>query len=376
MSKEIQDKNDILDEFKSKKELLKKFASKVEALIVELLIDRGVAAHQISVRVKEEDSLSNKLDRKVGKYNSLKEVTDIVGVRIIVYLENEVDDVANIIDSEFTIDRDNTVDKRKLEVASFGYKSLHYVVSLNEERCKLTEYKRFKDLKAEIQIRSVLQHAWAEIEHDLGYKGAIEIPDQHKRTFHRVAALLETADLAFVELKADLKEYEKEVPKDIKERPEEVRIDKASLTSYLETSSLVAKMDAKIVESLKSQLKPDRFMTTIILEKIGFFPIYSIKDLNDLLKGNVKLVVEFAVFYLSGVDGQVPNGISVFYLLYVLLLQKSDLEAVRRYLNYGIKLGNDDFPEELIYEFENFKEGRKKGHRSEGFIQTIPAKES
>jgi len=77
---------------------------------------------------------------------------------------------------------------------------LHYVASLISEREKLTEYKRFAGIKVEIQIRSTLQHAWAEIEHDIGYKGENSVPDSLKRNFSRVAALLEVADIELMQL--------------------------------------------------------------------------------------------------------------------------------------------------------------------------------
>lgn len=361
MSKPSTSKQEILEDFKLKKDLLKKYSAKVEGLIGELLIDKSIPTHQISVRVKEYDSLAKKLDKKAGKYLTLNEVTDIVGIRIIVYLENEVDFVAAVIDKEFIIDKENSIDKRKSKVDSFGYKSLHYVVSLNEQRCKLTEYKRFKDLKAEIQIRSVLQHAWAEIEHDLGYKGANEIPEQHKRTFHRIAAQLETADLEFVRLKKDLDDYEQILPKDIVAKPEEVLIDKASLKSYLDKSVLVADIDQKIATAIGGQTHSNFDISEFILTKYGYFKVNTIKDLNDLLKEHADNIVAFAKFFIkSSVD--VPQGISVYYLFYTLLLNKPDRDFIEGYLKFGGTTISVTL-EELVVELENFKNGKKRGDK-------------
>lgn len=83
-------------------------------------------------------------------------------MRIITYFSEDVDKIASIIQSEFEVDEHNSVDKRiKLDPVRFGYLSLHYVVKLNSTRVRLSEYIIFKDLKVEIQIRSILQHAWA-----------------------------------------------------------------------------------------------------------------------------------------------------------------------------------------------------------------------
>ena len=98
-------------------------------------------------------------------------MTDITGVRVITYFADQVDEIAKVMEGEFNIDIKNSIDKRDiLDPDRFGYLSLHYViVSLSSARCALAEYRSFSELKAEVQVRSILQHAWAEIEHDLGY---------------------------------------------------------------------------------------------------------------------------------------------------------------------------------------------------------------
>lgn len=81
-----------------------------------------------------------------------------------------------------------------MEPDRFGYCSVHYVVEMSQKRLNLYEHQAYEGLKCEIQIRSVLQHAWAEIEHDLGYKSEIAIPKRIRRNFSRLAGLLEIAD--------------------------------------------------------------------------------------------------------------------------------------------------------------------------------------
>lgn len=53
-----------------------------------------------------------------------------------------------------------------------GYQSIHYLVKLPDQKTEWAEYKRFEGLIAEIQVRTILQHAWAEMEHDIQYKSA------------------------------------------------------------------------------------------------------------------------------------------------------------------------------------------------------------
>jgi putative GTP pyrophosphokinase len=104
-------------------------------------------------------------------------VTDLVGARVITYFADDVDRVARIIRNldNFEIDPRNSVDKRRaLQADQFGYQSLHLVALLSKRRI-FTENREFEGLKIEIQIRSLLQHTWAEIEHAY-YKAERTLP--------------------------------------------------------------------------------------------------------------------------------------------------------------------------------------------------------
>jgi putative GTP pyrophosphokinase len=154
--------------------------------------------HDVRSRLKARDSFDAKIRRSPGKYSDLSAVTDLVGLRIITYFAADVDRVASILEEEFEIDRLRSVDKRaRTDPTQFGYSSLHYIISLPERRTSLSEYRGWRGLLAEVQVRSLLQHAWAEIEHDLGYKAVQDVPFDIRRRFARVAGLLELADEEF-----------------------------------------------------------------------------------------------------------------------------------------------------------------------------------
>jgi putative GTP pyrophosphokinase len=131
---------------------------------------------------------------------------------------------------EFEIDSPNSVDKRRQEdFDRFGYSSLHYVASLGHSRAALADYSEFKQLKFEIQIRSILQHAWAEIEHDLQYKSELEIPREAKRRFARLAGLLDLADSEFTGLRDQIHRYRIRIEGEVKTGPATVLVDRDSL---------------------------------------------------------------------------------------------------------------------------------------------------
>lgn len=211
------------------------FTDKIEQLLKQLLLIEDIHYHSISGRVKERSSLEKKLRKGRGKYANLGDVTDLTGIRIITYFSGDVDAIARVIEGEFEVDWSNSIDKRAvIEEDRFGYLSLHYVVSLSSSRTQLIENKYLKGLKAEIQIRSILQHAWAEIEHDLGYKSQEKIPREIRRSFSRVAGLLETADLEFMHIRKRLGKLEEELILQMEKNPSSVQITKTSLRLAME----------------------------------------------------------------------------------------------------------------------------------------------
>ncbi|HGN1344210.1 TPA: GTP pyrophosphokinase family protein [Pseudomonas aeruginosa] len=195
------EKNDkILLQYRENEKTYQDFAASIESILIQAIGDIKII--NISKRVKTDKSLAEKLIKKQSKYNDVSEITDIVGIRIITLFTDDVDKVAKIIESEFELDMENSIDKRKSESPDkFGYISLHYVVKMNQTRASLPEYKKFTGLKAEIQIRTSLQHSWAEMEHGLQYKKETSLPYKIKRQLSSLSSLLEIADSQFVLLK-------------------------------------------------------------------------------------------------------------------------------------------------------------------------------
>ncbi|MDQ2730965.1 MAG: hypothetical protein M3Y56_04845 [Armatimonadota bacterium] len=198
----------IMGQYSVQRELFQRLGSKLQPLLDSLLQDIGAQVLFVDMRVKEENSLRRKIASKPDQYSALSDITDILGLRVVTYRSGEVDSIAEVVSQEFNIDPNNSIDKRAaLADDQFGYLSLHYVANLNQERLSLPEYRPFAACKFEIQIRSVLQHTWAEIEHDIGYKPGIELPVGMRRRFSRIAGLLEVADEEFNRIVIDLERY-------------------------------------------------------------------------------------------------------------------------------------------------------------------------
>jgi putative GTP pyrophosphokinase len=263
----------IRDEFTSQKVLYDGYAGCLQRLIDTLLKENNIIVHSLESRVKDAKSLHDKLNRPGKNYNKLSDITDLVGLRIITYLPEDVDKVAAIIDKEFTIDRDNSVGKRfSDDPYKFGYASLHKVCSLKDQRVCLPEYARYKQLKTEIQIRTILQHAWAEIEHDLGYKSNFGVPAHLKRRFARLAALLEAADEDFMRLKNDLSEYGRTIRQKLTNRTPGIPLDNVTLKMFIDTNSLL-----KVIEET-SKWKNQTYLEDIEADGVDKY----VKDLRQL----------------------------------------------------------------------------------------------
>lgn len=307
-------------------------------VLKELLDDSKIAIHDIHSRVKTLESFSRKIDSKLEKYTDIHQITDVFGIRVITFLDSDVDKVAEIIKKEFHVDEENTVDKRALKADQFGYRSLHFIVSLSPDRLKLSENIKYKDIKIEIQIRSILQHAWAEIEHDLGYKREIAIPEEFKRSFNRLSALLETADIEFDRLKRDLQKYEENLPLSMKNNANEVMIDQTSVALFVHENKIFR--DARQIMQQNTQCTFYQVQDlSFELEKLEFFGITTIGQLGDLLeehKEEYLLFVNELIKDTTTMRGQeLRFSLPLFYFCHFLAVRNENNIYLDQYLKYG-----------------------------------------
>ncbi|PTQ67878.1 GTP pyrophosphokinase family protein [Pseudomonas sp. GV071] len=309
---------ELVEEYEDNLELYTGFSRSMDALFRVLLDSFSIKPHSISCRVKDKSSFQRKINEK-NKYSSMAEVTDVVGLRVISHYADDVDAVARIIENEFQVDVKNSIDKRvSLDPDRFGYLSLHYVVSLKKERFALAEYKRFKGLKFEIQVRSILQHTWAEIEHDIGYKAKIEIPKPIRRKFSRLAGLLELADDQFVQIRDDLAKYEVEVKEKLYSQPETLSIDAVSLLEYISRSEVVKGLDRELSNITELVLVPaDKSNMAVHLKALKYFNIESVSMLEQELIVNKENIIIRAID-VGRQTASTAEGLCVYYLGQVL----------------------------------------------------------
>ena len=215
----------ILEEYREAKPILERMLVEIPALLREALAKNGILVTAVDARIKTEESLRGKLELKGNKYATLSDITDIFGARIITFYTDDVDRIAAIVEQLFEIDWANSVDKRMLhQLDSFGYNSLHYI-------CRMPEF----PFRFELQLRTTLQHAWASINHDIGYKTGVEIPREYLRRINRLAGILEMADDEFSRIRSEITDYRRRVQQLVQNgKLDDVLLDGDTFNSYLQ----------------------------------------------------------------------------------------------------------------------------------------------
>lgn len=195
---------DAVAEYLPKREFYSDLAQTVERILKECLKGRDIKIHSVNSRAKDPDSFKTKAasrsdhDPSVPKYQDpVRQITDLAGVRVITFFQKTLSEIDDVVNQEFEVVSRSDKGATLLEEERFGYLSIHYDVKLNQQRAQLPEHRAFADSIVEIQVRTILQHAWAEIEHDIQYKSTLVIPAEIKRRFMALAGLFELADREF-----------------------------------------------------------------------------------------------------------------------------------------------------------------------------------
>ena len=268
---------DIEKWYDDNKNLYDTLAKKVAELLSTLISYEKIPYHSITERIKTKDSFLEKCQRK--KYDNPKEeVMDLAGIRIIAYTTSDVDKICELIKKEFIIDESNSGNKADLlKSDKVGYLSVHYIANFSNERTCLGEYKRFSNLKFEIQVRTLLQHAWAEIEHDRSYKFSGVLPENIRRRFHLIAGVLEMVDSEFQRLSDEIDEHNKMVKEETQKGNLELPIDSTSLFEFM-------LKNFNYSEVKKSFNGGD----ATIIKELSAFGINTIKDLSSIISEEYK----------------------------------------------------------------------------------------
>lgn len=164
------------------------------ATLTELLNESGINYLSVTGRTKTVTSYAAKVTRRRDGelvYPDPAQINDQIGIRVITYLRSDVSAVADLLAEEYDVLEDRDLGEETASEGRFGYASRHLLLGAPGQH------------PASVQVRTVLQHAWAEFEHDIRYKGNVpaEYGADLDRRFTLAAGLLELADREFSEIR-------------------------------------------------------------------------------------------------------------------------------------------------------------------------------
>jgi ppGpp synthetase/RelA/SpoT-type nucleotidyltranferase len=278
------DVESVLAEFEQRQPMLATFCAKTKALIEACLQDADIRYQSIQARVKTEKKLREKYLDPVKEYTKLGDITDLAGLRVITYYDDEIGRVVEVIEEQFEIDKKESVDRRNTDPDRFGYRAVNLICSHLDRRTSDVEYKRFAGVCCEIQVVSILGHAWSEIEHEW-YDLRDAYPTDVKRRFSIIAALFELAGREFVDIRKLRADYGRAVALQVEAKFPDVPVDAVSLRTFIEQEPLVGEIDAAVASVLNMTLAGS--ITDAVLEyrskAVSFAGLNRLQDLRIAL---------------------------------------------------------------------------------------------
>ena len=300
---------ELATEFQSARPKYEAFVGNIASLLSSLLRAKGIEHLPIEGRTKSIESFKAKLARpeKEEKYKSIVDMTDLAGVRVVAYYEKDVEQICDVITSNFEVDEKNSSDKTgTIEADRFGYLSKHFVVKHGHQRSDLPENRQFRDLKVEIQIRTVVQHAWAVIDRRLRYNNEADIPRELRRKLFRVSALLELADKEFSEIDTAVAVLREKYKRGVSSGDLQFEVNRDSVEVFLASSETMKRIRALAMAVGIGASNSDGGITEFI-KTISAAGLYSIEQVDELLRSDNDLSAKFEAYVSarrkSGVRG-------------------------------------------------------------------------
>ena len=261
--------------------------------------------YTIKIRIKSFQSLYKKMLRIASKTDTIK-VTDILGIRIICPFLQDVDEVSKILNKTFIVDEFD-IKGSDYPYHRFGYESVHFLVRIPENCLHGSLRDNNNSSVCEVQVRTILQDAWAEVEHEIIYKSDFSPLDEPlKRKLAALNANLTLSDITFQEIR----DYQKEFHKALKQRRKNFQKIILSPNSREEKRNISDKNKYETYETVDTLLL--KGLTAHNKENYNeAINIYT-RILNRDIRSNIKTIIHVhrGMAYYS--SGQIENAINDF----------------------------------------------------------------
>ncbi|MCQ2156253.1 MAG: hypothetical protein MJY57_03530 [Bacteroidales bacterium] len=356
----------ILEEYREYLPTFERMKEVVLDIIRKSLESNGVIVTACEARIKKEESLAGKLELKGSKYLSITDITDVLGARVITFYNDDVDKIAALAENLFEIDWDNSVDKRRTHsIESFGYMSLHYICRIPKTLFYDPEFPAINDIRFELQMRTALQHVWANMNHDTGYKSGLEVPVEYLRNLNRLAGMLELADDEFSRTRRLINDYRRRVQSLVADgRFDEVALNGDTFKSYMELRPF-EKVNSRIAAINQAEIHETPFSNYLnVFKSLGF---QTLGDLEDLKKNYGEDAYKFAVHQIGGTDLDIISSTLALQDLCIVFILENDL-GKKGLVDFFNALGgtadyNRDRAERVLKQAEQMSFMKKKEKR-------------
>lgn len=187
----------------------------LEAYVRVCLRGLDVSVHSISGRVKTFQSIVEKVSRKeyaesgAAEIDSIvSKVDDIIGIRIVLYFEDEIGHVVDRMRSYFSVRwEENKSEELEKRENTFGYRGYHIGIDAQGEISKHGGKPPLTRGPCEIQVRTITQDAWTVLHHKLFYKRR-SVPERALRRAIGLAGQFEEIDNIYIQLRDSVRDFE------------------------------------------------------------------------------------------------------------------------------------------------------------------------
>jgi ppGpp synthetase/RelA/SpoT-type nucleotidyltranferase len=285
------DKSQLEEQYNNSYSSFLRLKDNLEDAIKVYLNDLNIPYLAVYGRVKSFESFYEKIATK-NYTDPFKQTEDFVGLRVVLYFPNDTHTVEKLLRDNFLVEQsENKSDK--LEINEFGYRSHHCIIKVVKNWCKTPNYRGLEDIKSEVQIRTVLMHAWAEFEHKLQYKSKEQVPLELQRKLFLLSAKLEEADEQFEDIKNKSLEYQSNISQKVQadgifDTSIELNLDtfRQFLIFYYPECTSHEVMEKNLFDTIQSN-KLDYSTLVDIAEKFKPFESDLLEELNGSVRSNI-----------------------------------------------------------------------------------------
>jgi len=234
-------------------------------------------------RLKDDNSLIDKAFYRPGKsyLDPYNEIEDKVGARFIVLLLDDIKEICDIVEKfegwDFDACKHFDEDKEN-DPLLFTYQSVHYILRPNKEFV-IKDITISVDTLCEVQIRTLLQHAHAELTHDAIYKSKRVVQPKVHRTVAKSIALIETTDDFFTDV-TQLLDHGPLEENSILERLDGIYFSFTDIKPHTQKSSIVIWdkfeqfINAELVDEIQAMLAKHTFLSDVIKKQYSINVFY------------------------------------------------------------------------------------------------------